>query len=342
MTTPSADDKSTPGAAAGDEAAIAAASAAANSQGGDQAAADKAAADKAAADKTAADAAAAAAAASKPTKGAESLFEGVLDPAKAAADKAAADKVAADKAAADKAAADAQQHPEWFVADGVKGAGAPPAWFLADKYKTVADQAAAYPEVQKKFGAFTGAPKDGKYEIKLPDTVVGSIDAEHPMMQGLTEWAIKRNMNQEAFSEIIGQFAEYEASLVPTLEDIHADMGDNAVARINALGNWVKANLMPEELTAFIDATKGPNAAAVIKAVEAVVAKTRQISPGRPGADATAGAPNTESEINAMQARINPATGKRFYEEDSKYRAKVEEARMALYKAVQQPNRVIP
>ena len=36
-----------------------------------------------------------------------------------------------------------------------------PEWYKADKYKSVAEQAKAYTELEKKFGGFTGAPKDG-------------------------------------------------------------------------------------------------------------------------------------------------------------------------------------
>lgn len=336
MTTPAAGAEPTPVAATGTEAAPAAVAAATATPGGDSAATTAAApaatTDAAAATTTAATAA---------PKGAEALFEGVLDPAKAVADKTAADAAAAATAAATAAAAAAKQHPAWNLAEGVAGKDAAPEWFLADKYKTVADQAAAYPELQKKFGGFTGAPKEGKYEIKLPDGVVGEIQADHPMTQSLVQWALNRNMNQETFNEAIGLFAEYEASLVPSLEDIHAEVGDNAIGRIHGIANWAKANLMPEELQTFVDATKGTNAGTVLKVLESVIAKTRQPSIGKPGSDVQTGAVNTEAEIHAMQAKVNPATGKRFYEESAPYRAQVEAARAALYKAVQQPNRGI-
>ena len=42
-----------------------------------------------------------------------------------------------------------------------------PEWFLSEKYKTVEDQAAAYPELAKKIGAMTGAPEE--YEVSMPD-----------------------------------------------------------------------------------------------------------------------------------------------------------------------------
>jgi hypothetical protein len=238
-------------------------------------------------------------------------------------------------------AAPAEEGPEWFLAPNVKGTGKAPEWFLADKYKTMADQAQAYVAAQKALGGFIGAPKDGKYEVKLPAGLVGEIDPEHPMTKALTEFAIAKNMSQEAFSEAIGLFAEYEASLIPTLEDIHAEIGDNAVARIHTLGNWAKANLMPEELSTFLAATQGHNAAIVVKALETVVSKVRQPQIARPGNETSTGAVSTLAQINAMQARVNPATGKRFYEEDPQYRAKVEEARVSYFKSQQPATKVL-
>jgi len=45
---------------------------------------------------------------------------------------------------------------EYFLTDGIKGAGDRPEWYLSEKYKSVSDQAAAYNELSKKFGAFKG------------------------------------------------------------------------------------------------------------------------------------------------------------------------------------------
>jgi len=43
--------------------------------------------------------------------------------------------------------------------EGVNGEGEAPEYFKADKYKSVADQAKAYTELEKRFGGFTGAPE---------------------------------------------------------------------------------------------------------------------------------------------------------------------------------------
>ena len=50
---------------------------------------------------------------------------------------------------------------EFFLSEGIKGVGDLPEWYKADKYKSIAEQAKAYTELEKKFGGFTGAPKDG-------------------------------------------------------------------------------------------------------------------------------------------------------------------------------------
>tara|TARA_R110002096_G_scaffold187462_1_gene366846 strand:+ start:4345 stop:4605 length:261 start_codon:yes stop_codon:yes gene_type:complete len=50
---------------------------------------------------------------------------------------------------------------EYFLSDGIKGSGETPDWYKADRYASVAEQAKAYTELEKKFGGFKGAPKDG-------------------------------------------------------------------------------------------------------------------------------------------------------------------------------------
>ena len=50
---------------------------------------------------------------------------------------------------------------EYFLTEGIKGSGETPEWFKADKYKSIADQAKAYTELEKRFGGFKGAPKEG-------------------------------------------------------------------------------------------------------------------------------------------------------------------------------------
>jgi hypothetical protein len=75
---------------------------------------------------------------------------------------------------------------EYFLSDGIKGTGDTPEWYKGDKYKSVAEQAKAYTELEKKFGGFTGAPKDG---YQGPE----GIEADDALLQELTEFASSAN-----------------------------------------------------------------------------------------------------------------------------------------------------
>jgi hypothetical protein len=246
----------------------------------------------------------------------------------------AADKVTAEvdppaEPQGDKPAVN-QDEPEWLLYDGVKGEGKAPDWYKADKYKTVSEQAKAYAELEKRMGAFTGAPKDGKYEIKLPAELDGTLDVEHPMVKALQTWAAGRQMNQEAFNEAITMLATYEAELAPDPATIKAELGTDADARINAVAAWGKANLALDQFELMRAATAGPNAAAVFKTMEALIAKTRQPRTVRAGTDVPGGQPTGEAAINAAQAKLGP-DGKRLFETDPAYRAMVENMRINFY-----------
>ncbi len=223
-------------------------------------------------------------------------------------------------------------HPEWFYANGVKGSGPAPAWYKADKYKTLEDQAKAYPELEKRFGAFTGAPKDGKYEFTVDPALNLKVemDTEHPVFHAFNKWAADSQLSQEGYNQAINLFAQYEASQLPDFGVIKTQLGENADARIVALNQWGKANLDSNSYQDFRSAMSGHNAASVLKIVEQVVGLTRQPAMQKPGADVSAAKATGLDEINAMQA-AKGKDGRRLYETDLKYRAEVEAKRFAFY-----------
>lgn len=221
--------------------------------------------------------------------------------------------------------------PKWFYADGTPGAGEMPVWLKADKYKTVEEQAKAYPELEKRFGAFKGAPKDGKYApiAKLPEGIQGEFDAEHPLFQEFGTWALDNQFSQESYEAVLGMFAKYEAGRTPDRAEILRDMGDGAETRLAAVAQWAKANLTSEE-HALLKSTLEPSemTANVVKLVESLIAKTKAPAAARPGSDVVTGTDTLDS-IQEEQGRINPATGKRFYDENPEYRAKIEKKLLA-------------
>lgn len=125
---------------------------------------------------------------------------------------------------------------EYFLADNVKGEGEKPEWYLGDKYKSVADQAKAYTDLQKKLGGFTGAPES--YEV--PE----GIDGEDEAFKAFSEFAAKHNMNQELFNE---GFEFYKTALGVSGEvSVEAEMqklGDNAEQRIGQVETFLRNNV---------------------------------------------------------------------------------------------------
>jgi hypothetical protein len=189
------------------------------------------------------------------------------------------------------AAADPNSGKAWLLTDGVMGTGEKPGWFKNDKYKTVTDQAKAYPDLEKRFGSFTGAPKNEKgevnYAFKPPEGV--EFKADHPMAQAFTKWAGENQLSQDGYNTLLGSLIEYEMAQAPDMSAIKARLGDKADERIANVAAWGKANLGSEGYSTLRAATAGKDADAVIKVLEAVIAKTGQVRMPKPGEDTPSG-----------------------------------------------------
>lgn len=238
---------------------------------------------------------------------------------------AAAPAPAASPAATDPNAANA-----WLFAEGVLGAGERPTWFKADKYKSVADQAAAYPDLEKRFGSFVGAPKDGKYDIAIPAEIGLELDGEHPLLGTFQKWGAENHLSQKGFTELMGMLAQYEAQNMVDMDAVKKDLGEKADDRIGAVAQWGKANLDAEGYSLLRQATAGPNAAAVFKVLESVIGKTRQVALPKPGSDVLSAQPQGLQAIQAEHSKRG-ADGKLLYDTDPKHRARIEAAYQEYY-----------
>lgn len=140
----------------------------------------------------------------------------------------------------------------YYYSDGIAGDGDAPEWFQANKYKTVADQAKAYPELQKMYGELTnkykgisGAPE--AYEIKAPEGVDISVDPEDPVFMRATEWAKENGLPQETFDGLMGVYAELELAKQQAATDfMNEEMGkiENFDNRSRNIDDFLKANNM--------------------------------------------------------------------------------------------------
>ena len=139
----------------------------------------------------------------------------------------------------------------WTWSENIQGEGDKPDWFMDSKYKSVEEQAKAYPELQNKFGGFTGSPEeyslDLPEDINLPDGVGIDINKDDPLMEAALTFAKDSNMSQDNFTQMLSMYAEAQGrDYIDPTAHVNAQkeiLGDDADTRITALTNWAKANL---------------------------------------------------------------------------------------------------
>ena len=154
---------------------------------------------------------------------------------------------------------------EYFLSDNVKGVGDMPEWYKADKYKSVAEQAKAYTELEKKFGGFTGAPKDGY-------SVVEGVEQDDELWQELVSFGEKTNMSQSALNDAWQILSAQEQAV----EEVSVEMemqklGDNAVERIKVVEQYMKNNL---DADTYEELRYAVNSAESVQLIEALIKST--------------------------------------------------------------------
>ena len=140
--------------------------------------------------------------------------------------------------------------PSYYLADGVPGTGEAPDYYKADKYKTVADQAKAYTNLEKmhgelanKFQSFTGAPE--QYEVVAPEGI--ELSQDDPLVSAAFEWGKENNLNQDGFNSLVELYATIEASKEKANEEFFNEQIaqiDNFESRSQNINDFLKANEM--------------------------------------------------------------------------------------------------
>jgi len=227
----------------------------------------------------------------------------------------------------------------WLWNEGVPGTGDRPDWYKADKYKSIAEQAAALPGLEAKLGpaaGFFGAPQDGNYKLPaMPEGVDGEWDPESPLTKGFIEFAKAEGFSQAGVDKLLGFYAktmaaEQEASDV-ALADAMSQLGENIGTRIEAVRTYVTAKLGQEGFDA-LDKVLGTDVAA-FQAFEKLIAGVAN-DPRLAASGGSAGLGFTRADIEREQYKTyedGPNKGKRVYEVDPEHRKKVDEMWRKLF-----------
>ena len=154
---------------------------------------------------------------------------------------------------------------EYFLSDGIKGVGDTPEWYKADKYKSVAEQAKAYTELEKKFGGFTGAPKDGY-------ALVEGVESDDALWAELVESGNSTNMSQSALNQAWELLTAQEQAIEEvSIEAEMEKLGDNAVERIKVVEQYMKNNL---DADTYEELRYAVNSAESVQLIEALIKST--------------------------------------------------------------------
>lgn len=199
----------------------------------------------------------------------------------------------------------------WYLSEGVKGEGDAPEWFDSKRFKSVDQQAKSYLELEKKFGAHRGAPKDG-YAIPV------GFDGEDELVKQAIERAGKHNINQEAFNDIFELVsASAGVGQEVTVEGEIAKLGENASERIKTVETFLKNNAGDKfgEFESLLTTAQS---------VELVEKMITVLAPGKMPLTPATGAGGMEwSEIEKAM-NVKAENGRLLRSEDPAYNAKVD------------------
>jgi len=199
----------------------------------------------------------------------------------------------------------------WFLAEGVAGQGEKPDYFIDTKYKSLAEQAKAYPELVKthgelatRFGAFSGAPE--KYDVKLPDELKEvEFDHEDPLFKDFEVFAKESNMSNDSFNKLLSVYARYEKYVQESaaneekaylVEEVKKLGGEKWSTERQEIKDWIQ-NRLPVELQET--AKEFGNSAANVQLLKYLMKQSQfPTIPGNNGNKSS----STPSDLAAMMA----------------------------------------
>lgn len=184
----------------------------------------------------------------------------------------------------------------YFLSEGVEAQGEAPEWFKGEKYKTVADQAKAYANLEKmhgeltnKYKAFGDAPES--YSVNVPEGI--NINADDPVFQMAQEWSRENNLSQDGFNNLVDLYGQIEASQIKAAEEFAAEQQaqiENFDSRSQNINDYLSAN----GLDALADLATSKE---TLEALEKVLDMAGKPSLNPAGETVTA---PTEEEINRL------------------------------------------
>lgn len=189
------------------------------------------------------------------------------------------------------------ENPSWFWDEHTPGVGERPQ-FLPEKYKSVADVAKAYKELESRLGT---APKE--YDFSKGEAW---IEPDYEPFQEMAEFAKSKHVPQEVMDKFLDTVGTYLDEFRTDINEEKAKLGEKATERLQVLNNWAKSNLSEKSFNAL---TMGMRTAEQIEALEELRGKMLNNNTMVPGGNIESGSgaltiEEYRSELNANYAKF--------------------------------------
>lgn len=197
--------------------------------------------------------------------------------------------------------------PSWYIDDNVPGVGDRPAW-LNEKFKSAADLAKSYNELEKKFGS---APEE--YDLSKSKF----IDPDYVPFQDFLTLAKEKRVPKEVVDKMVDSIDKYMDEFSVDYNEEIKKLGDNPKERLKTLDNWAQANLSKDSYEALTSNLRNADA---IKALEELRSKmmsnTTQVPNGNDGGS------NNVATLDDIRGEISKNLEK--YKTDPVYRKDIQ------------------
>jgi hypothetical protein len=204
--------------------------------------------------------------------------------------------------------------PSWHWDDNTPGSGDRPDW-LPGKFKTVADAAKSYSELEKRVGS---APSE--YSLEKGQ---GWIEPDYGPFQDMLTLAKSKHVPQEVMDSMLESVGKYLDEFKIDGTEERAKLGEKAEERLGLLDNWLGSNFSKETREALSESLKTADA---ILALEEVRNKMLNSTTTIPNSNHEA--VNNAPTLQDIQSEMNKNLDK--YKTDPVYRrelqAKIEAA----------------
>lgn len=196
----------------------------------------------------------------------------------------------------------------WMWDENTPGQGERPQ-FLPEKYKSVADVAKAYKELEARLGV---APSE--YDFSKGE---GWMEPDYEPFHEMADFAKQHHVPQAVMDKMLESVGLYLDEFKPDLNEEKAKLGEKATERLQVLNNWAKANLSEKAFEVLSGTMRTADA---IEALEEIRSKMLSQNTMVPNGNASA----TQAGMTMEEYRSELQANYAKYKTDPHYRKEME------------------